>query len=306
MQPGQQYSTAVFAYTPPAPSAAGPSNPEAHPVQAALSTALTYARTGMEARSRLASPSIPFAGFLTRSQYLQAAIQTSRWYMQVRSMRLATSSNQQQPGSSSSTSNTPRTMYMVRDASTVDIVTIVIEDPARAAVNISTLSSTYFDYFLSTSLLPPIGGRNDGNRSGGGGDGSGSSGAPVGRWIPRPSYMQLEGIVLHDAAADVRLSIGVISARGGASGSAATAASNLVVQVEFLGNTALPGTSATLAAEYLAYVMPPQSTLTDISGSISTVDWKSLLGVPPEQAELPDWTARNLAWCLVKLCKEAK
>lgn len=120
---------------------------------------------------------------------------------------------------------------MVRDASTVDIVTIVIEDPARAAVNISTLSSTYFDYFLSTSLLPPIGGRNDGNRSGGGGDGSGSSGAPVGRWIPRPSYMQLEGIVLHDAAADVRLSIGVISARGGASGSAATAASNLVVQV---------------------------------------------------------------------------
>lgn len=122
-------------------------------------------------------------------------------------------------------------MYMIRNAILNDSVTLVIEDPERSAVNISTIASNAFDYFLSTALLPSIGSR-------------GSTQVQVnppqpqqiqpylGKWIPRPSFAQVEGITLHDPSTDFQISIGLLSTRGGNSGANSAICRTLIVQVE--------------------------------------------------------------------------
>lgn len=123
-------------------------------------------------------------------------------------------------------------MYMLRNASLPGSVTLVIEDPSVSAVNISTLSSGAFDYFLSTSLLPSIGGNSSAGR-----DqpqqqpGQSGQGPQQGRWIPRPTFVQIEGLTIKDSYTDFRISVGMLSARGGASQGGGSVAANLVLQV---------------------------------------------------------------------------
>lgn len=144
---------------------------------------------------------------------------TSRWFLQIRTLRLAVPQTE-----GSSTSNSTRTMYMARYAAHPDTVTLIIEDPARAAVNVSTVGSGTFDHFLSSNLLPS----QQHSRQ------EGSASYQPGRWIPRPSYCQVEGAVIEDAEADFRISVGMISTRGGASGTSSSASETLLIQVGFL------------------------------------------------------------------------
>ena len=150
----------------------------------------------------------------------------------------------------------PRYMYTVHEAATASqSVTVVIEDPAHSAVNISVLPAAAFEHFLMSSLLPPIGSRKESecsviraqgfheaepcratvNKSaeekGAQDPASASAQALMRRWTPRPSYVQLEGAVIHDEAADVRLSIGLVSSRGGASAASASSSGFIVIQV---------------------------------------------------------------------------
>lgn len=129
---------------------------------------------------------------------------------------------------------------MTRNANQPDSLTLVIEDPAHAAVNISSLSTSSFDYYMSTNLLLPLGAKESGGPAGS------NNPAAVGqqidprevlqrnqssRWIPRPSFAQIEGVTIKDSTADFQLSIGMISGRGGTAGAGGTVAPNLVIQV---------------------------------------------------------------------------
>lgn len=128
---------------------------------------------------------------------------------------------------------------MARNVSEPDSLTLVIEDQARAAVNISSLAASSFDYYMSTGLLLPMGNRETAAQSHSGGGGSSQQMDPreqlqrnqSSRWIPRPSFAQIEGITLIDTNADFRISIGMISGRGGTAGSGAAVGSDLVIQV---------------------------------------------------------------------------
>lgn len=132
---------------------------------------------------------------------------------------------------------------MTRNASQPDSLTLVIEDPAHAAVNISSLATSSFDYYMSRDLLLPLGSKDP---SGVGGP---SNPAAVGqqvdpreqlqrnqssRWIPRPSFAQIEGVTIQDPIADFQISVGMISGRGGTAGSSGIVANDLVIQVRYL------------------------------------------------------------------------
>lgn len=79
-------------------------------------------------------------------------------------------------------------------------------------------------------------------------------------------------------------------------------------QVEFLAFTAgLLAEQTMLAEEYLHNVLQLHSEhIKNTSSSISSHDWRSLLSLEASEAGLPEWSARNFGWCLVRLCKEAK
>jgi hypothetical protein len=129
---------------------------------------------------------------------------------------------------------------MARNSAQPDSLTLVIEDPTHAAVNISHLAANSFDYYMSTNLLLPLGTKD----AAGGSTAPGSVGQQIdpreqlqrnqsSRWIPRPSFAQIEGITLQDPTADFQISIGMISGRGGTAASSATVGSDLVIQVSF-------------------------------------------------------------------------
>ena len=136
-------------------------------------------------------------------------------------------------------------MYMVRNAVKPDAITLVIEDAARAAVNISSLSANAFDYYMSTNLLMPMGAK-DANGSGGGANLNVQAPAQQGdpreqlhrtqssRWIPRPSFVQIEGAIIDDAASDMRICIGMANGRGGTAASSSTTSPELFIQVSSL------------------------------------------------------------------------
>lgn len=129
---------------------------------------------------------------------------------------------------------------MTRNASQPDSLTLVIEDPAHAAVNISTLATSSFDYYMSRDLLLPLGIKDSSGAAGPGNP------ATVGqqvdpreqlqrnqssRWIPRPSFAQIEGVSFHDPTADFQIYVGMISGRGGTAGTSGIIASDLVIKV---------------------------------------------------------------------------
>lgn len=131
-------------------------------------------------------------------------------------------------------------MYMARNAGQPDSLTLVIEDPAHSAVNISSLATSSFDYYMSTNLLLPLGVRDPA------GVGGSSNPAAVGqqvdpreqlqrnqssRWIPRPSFAQIEGVTIQDPTSDFRISVGMISGRGGTAGTSGMIAADFVIQV---------------------------------------------------------------------------
>ena len=141
-------------------------------------------------------------------------------------------------------------MWMFRNSSSPEAVTVVIEDAARAAVNISSMNSQAFDALLSSSLLPPVGGVKDAQQQAQqqqqqraqpaadvqdtGAKSAASNSNAVhqnGRWIPRPSYTQIEGVTIHDPYSDFVISVGMLSARGGASGSSSNVSSKMVIRV---------------------------------------------------------------------------
>lgn len=164
----------------------------------------------------------------------QSSVRSGRWFLQIRGLRLAI------PGENQSAS--ARTMYMTRSASQPDSLTLVIEDPAHAAVNISTLATSSFDYYMSRDLLLPLGIKDAPGATGS------SNPAAVGqqidpreqlqrnqssRWIPRPSFAQIEGVSIRDPTADFQLHVGMISGRGGTAGTSGITAHDLVIQVSF-------------------------------------------------------------------------
>jgi hypothetical protein len=217
-------------------------------------------------------------------------------------------------------------MYMLRNPTLPDTVTLVIEDPARSAVNISTVASGPFDYFLQTSLLQvanksdPQQGANPSAQQERGAQQNQASQA--GRWIPRPTYVQIEGITVHDPSTDFKISVGMLNARGGASGASSSTSSNLIVQVslrtfhagmhltlglqvEYLPSPTLPAASSHILQQYVSQLLPEHGSLSDLSMNTSQLDWRGILGVGPEEQNLPEWSMRNTSWCMIKMCKEA-
>ena len=148
----------------------------------------------------------------------------------------------------------------------------------------------------------------------------------AGRWIPRPSYAQIEGVAVCDPIANFRIKIGLLCARGGNSGSSSTVYGNLIVEVssshsgqpslqlscrvagqlEYLSAPFLPAESYCMLEEYLSYMLPANSKVQDLSAEMSTLDWRSLLGIESDAEMLPQWNERNTSWCVLRLCKEAK
>lgn len=226
---------------------------------------------------------------------------------------------------------------MTRSASQPESLTLVIEDPAHAAVNISTLSTSSFDYYMSTNLLLPLGAKESAGPAGS------NNPAAVGqqidprevlqrnqssRWMPRPSFAQIEGVTIQDPTADFRISVGMISGRGGTAGAGGTVAPELIIQVSVRGRLALEldqiftdhhikleylttsffdsPVGYGLLDDYLAALLPKHSSYRDISAETTFLDWKSLLSIRPEESKVPPWSPRNTSWCLVKLCKEAR
>lgn len=205
---------------------------------------------------------------------------------------------------------------MTRSASQPDSLTLVIEDPAHAAVNISTLATSSFDYYMSRDLLLPLGIKDAPGTTGS------SNPAAVGqqidpreqlqrnqssRWIPRPSFAQIEGVSIRDPTADFQLHVGMISGRGGTAGTSGITAHDLVIQLEYIPIKFFDSqTSAAILEDYLLSLLPKYARIRDVSADTTFLDWKSLLSISAEESKVPAWSARNTSWCLVKLCKEAR
>lgn len=209
-------------------------------------------------------------------------------------------------------------MWMFRNSSSSEAVTVVIEDAARAAVNISSMNSQAFDALLSSSLLPPVGGMKDAQQQqqrtqpGVDAQDAGAKSATFsnnavhqnGRWIPRPSYTQVEGVTIHDPYSDFVISVGMLSARGGASGSSANVSSKMVIRLEYAATEFFDRPAQyDMLGEYLTSVLPANSSIKDISAETTSLDWRSLLAIGWEKEELPRWSERNFAWTLLRLCK---
>jgi len=307
-----RYSTAVYSYTPPPNAASNAGTPAAgtivdhQSVQAALGAIINHWR-----EKRTTSSSSNVGNF-------HVPPPPSRWFLQVRTLRLSNAAG-------NTTNAPPRTMYMVRNASLADQCTLVIEDTVAKAVNISTVQSQSFDHFMSVNLLPIQAGKaaqaqqgpQDASAQGATQHITQLQASTAPRWLPRPSYVQIEGVTMSDINADFRLSIGMLSARGGAAGATGSSiCPNLIIQLEYLPTPTLPFTSYGILQEYLSDILPKGSQLRDLSAETTSLDWHSLLGMAPPAMSTVDgktkleekkvWTSRNTSWCIVKMCKEAK
>ncbi|KAK9899705.1 hypothetical protein P389DRAFT_192017 [Cystobasidium minutum MCA 4210] len=205
---------------------------------------------------------------------------------------------------------------MTRSATQPESLTLVIEDPAHAAVNISSLSTSSFDYYMSTNLLLPLGAKDSAGPAGS------NNPAAVGqqvdprevlqrnqssRWMPRPSFAQIEGVTISDPTADFRISVGMISGRGGTAGAGGTVAPDLVILLEYLPTDFFDSpVGYGLLEDYISSLLPKYATYKDVSAETTFLDWKSLLSIRPEEPKVPPWSPRNTSWCLVKMCKEAR
>ena len=77
-------------------------------------------------------------------------------------------------------------------------------------------------------------------------------------------------------------------------------------QLEYLPTPFLTAESSDMLEEYLSYVLADYSEIAALSNKTTTLDWRGILGLEPEEQEMPKWSARNTSWCLLQLCKEAK
>lgn len=199
-------------------------------------------------------------------------------------------------------------MYTIQDGTRLDDstrpVTVLIEDTASKAVNISTIQARHLDTFFAAALLPPAGA--GGGAGAGTGDSKEAAAARLGRWVPRSVHVLAEGVSINDTARDFKLQVAMLTTRGRDAGASANRATDkLLVQ---LGYTPVPFfanlvTRQQVLEPYLDAVLPKASTRKDLSLDITSIDWQSLLAVLPSEESLPVWGSRNTAWCVVKLLK---
>lgn len=187
-------------------------------------------------------------------------------------------------------------MYTIQDSAQIEDerrpITVLVEDTASKAVNISSIRANHFEHFLQTALLPPSESRNPAARAG--------------RWVARPIYVLVEGVTVPDSARGFILKAAMLSTRGGeASASANMATSKLFLQLEYTPTSFFDDLTVRLSVldQYLDAVLPKSSTRTDLSLDITSIDWRSLLAVPMHVPQLPKWGSRNTAWCLIKMLK---